>query len=389
MNTNIAHIRESEVIESIRKLREWLGESNVVKGIQKIERVQGELYKQFHSRSQHPFWEFFQQFHIAEQNDFRDGVKFDSFLLLAAYAQQILGLVSQMPVKLAHKYRRDLCDNERAGDYLFELDVAWYLSLRGYEVHWSDDTGERRTEFQAEKAGLVFDVECKRVTPDAKQPLKRADVLRLADYLRPIIQQLELGGRVEILLTKAIPRGNQEIVTLGNDVFQAIRKGESQNLEWGTVSVDVFSGKLIVPPSFIKERHETNAEKHSYSHLLEWGTKVEGGVQGYFELLISSKVDSHFLDHVKQRTTEACNQLDQALPGIVAIHLPTRIEEQVLRNIVDSILQKPTVAHVAAFVYLRNKEFKETLRGYRCYSPVNKFYSLVCSHQIPHHFLDE
>jgi hypothetical protein len=388
MNTKNARIHENEVIEIIRKFREWLGESNVLKGILKIEKTQGELYRRFYSGPQHPFWEGFRQFDIAEKRGFQGEIPFDSFFLLAAYAQQILALVSQMPEKLAHKYHRDLCDDERAGDYLFELDVAWHLSLQGYQIYWSEDTGVPRTEFQAEKAGMVFDIECKRVTPDAKQPLKRADVLRLADYIRPKIQKLGLGGRVEICLTKAIPRGNQELISLSNDVLQAIKKGESQDLEWGAVSVDVFRGQLIVPRSFVENRHKIHAEEHPYSHLIEWGTNVKEGVQDYFELLISSKVNSQFLDHVKQRTIEACNQLGKAMPGIVAIHIPTRIEELVLRNIVDSVLQKPTVAHVAAFVYLRNKEFEETLTGYRCESPANTFYSLVCSYRTPPHFLD-
>ncbi|MDC8010953.1 hypothetical protein [Tahibacter soli] len=96
-----------------------------------------------------------------------------------------------LPVALQERMRNNLLDTTgRVWPVLMEWDVALFYLRRGFRLNWLD-AQQRGSEFQCERDGLVFRVECKRITEAAKEKLSRRHAAMLG---HGVIRALAAAG---------------------------------------------------------------------------------------------------------------------------------------------------------------------------------------------------
>ena len=83
---------------------------------------------------------------------------------------------------------------------------------------WYEEEG--RPEFCVKTQTFSFDVECKRIGYDASKMIRRKDFYRFAEVLVPKIKQINLQGKLDVVLNDRLHASDQfllrEISTLVN-----------------------------------------------------------------------------------------------------------------------------------------------------------------------------
>lgn len=339
----IQTIHPSEIRSIIRHLIRFLGESTVEKCIAKYEKSlasSGPAFREYYLKSRHPWWEALKTFLELE----RTGQSVQKHLTndlkrCCRDGKIITTLQKTMPEKVRNKFKKDLIDENRARDYLFELQIAWHYYQNDFEIRWYEEKG--CPEFLVKTSNFDLNVECKRVSVDASRKIRRKDFYRLADMLLPKIENQHLQGKIDIILDDRLQGSHQYIDSLSNqifDTFKSHKKLQNFDIPYGSLSLDLMEqdGKHI---DFDQKSQELLKRKGNVAH----GALFAKGKNGYpvnpLELTIRSKKANKVLSGIKDRIKEAVTkQLDPSKPGLIICFLESIDDLNDLAN--NSGLQK-------------------------------------------------
>lgn len=142
MNTQYQDIYPNEIRGLILRLSDFFGARNIESALKSYEKSlasSSPIYREYYLKRRHPWWEAFLAFRALEAK----GKSIKRHLTaelkrLAGDARKILILQKMMSAKVRNKYKRDLLDENRAFDFLFEIQTAWHYFLKGYEITWYD-----------------------------------------------------------------------------------------------------------------------------------------------------------------------------------------------------------------------------------------------------------
>jgi hypothetical protein len=134
------------------------------------------ILREYYLKNRHPWWGAFGEFFAKERTgqSTRRGLS-ESLKILAGDAKKVAELQRTMPESIKLKYRRNLVDDSRARDHLFEIQIAWHFFLKGYVIGWYESNSKSCPEFLVRTPEMDFDVECKRISVDTARRVRRRD----------------------------------------------------------------------------------------------------------------------------------------------------------------------------------------------------------------------
>ena len=342
-NDYIKTIHPSEIRKIIRLLITFLGQStieNCIATYNKSLRFSGPTFREYYLKKRHPWWEALNTFLELErsgksvQKHITDDLK-----RCCRDGKIITTLQKSMPEKVRKKFKKDLIDENRARDYLFELQIAWHYYQNGFEIIWYEEEG--CPEFLVKTSNFDLNVECKRVSVDASRKIRKKDFYRLADTLLPKIEKQHLQGKIDIILNDRLHSSQQYLDSLSKQVLETLKiyqKIQNFDIPYGSLSLDIMEqdGK---PIDFIQKSHELLRQKGDETHGVILAKRENGYPVNPLELTIKSKKASKVLLGIKNKIKEAVTkQLDPSKPGLVICFLESIEDLNDLAN--DSGLQK-------------------------------------------------
>ena len=139
----VSDIHDFEVPNLVNKLINFIGRAEIENSLQRYKRSlqsSGPVFSEYYLKTRHPWWEALIEYFKLEKTgksikrNLNERIK-----ILAGDAKKISELQRLMPDKIKAKYKKDLIDDKRAYDYLFEIQIAWHFFLKGCEIIWHED----------------------------------------------------------------------------------------------------------------------------------------------------------------------------------------------------------------------------------------------------------
>ncbi|MBI4650148.1 hypothetical protein HY745_02465, partial [Candidatus Desantisbacteria bacterium] len=295
---------------------------------------------------------------------------------LAGDAKTILVLQQNMPEKVRNKYKKDLLDENRAYDYLFEIQIAWHYHLQGYEIKWYEEDGS--PEFLVKTPKFDFNVECKRISVDGSRKIRRIDFYRLVEILWPQIEYYNLKGTIDLELYDRLHSDNQYLTNLSSqilDFFKCEVVG-AFDIPYGHIVLNLTqkNDEII---NLEKSYQKLLVRKAPEAHGVIFPNKRNGNIVNPLELTIKSRKANKVLDGIKKKIQEAAlRQLPSSKPGLIICFLEgiPKLDELAsdsgLQLMSYHILGKSENSHVAAIAYCSEQRIFKSQNSeiYNCQS---------------------
>ncbi|HEY6874281.1 MAG TPA: hypothetical protein VI298_16270 [Geobacteraceae bacterium] len=361
MNTQYQDIYPNQVRGLIQRLFDFFGTHNIESALKSYEKSlvsSGSIYREYYLRKRHPWWEAILAFRAleAEGKAIKRHMTAD-LKRLAGDARKILILQKLMSTKVREKYKRDLLDENRAFDFLFEIQTAWHYFLKGYQITWYDEDG--RPDFKVNTPTFDFDVECKRLTVDASRKIRRRDFYRLLDLLLPKLDSLGLCGSVDIILSDRLHSNTPHLQSIALAVYELAKAQPEDmvNTDFGEVTL-----KLERKPSRSIDMHQMYMDlwdrKPPESHAVIFASAQNDRSVDPIEILVRSNKSERIVDGIKTKIEEAAlKQLGDSRPGLIACFLEdvndlsSLAKESSLQLMSSYVLNKPENSHLAGVLY--------------------------------------
>ena len=360
----IADIHDYQVSNLVNKLLSFLGRKEVEKCLQKYStslRSSGPVFGEYYLKNRHPWWNAISEFFEIQKSgksirrNLTEGLK-----ILAADAKKIIILGKLMPESIRDKYRRDLVDDNRARDYLLELQIAWHFFLKGYEIKWHDAGSGSHSEFLIKAPELEFNVECKRISVDASKRIRRRDFYRLAEKVIPKIELMDYSGAIDIVLKDRLHGNDRFLNELASQVINKVSTGRIM----GVFQIPLGSLYLeLVPanknPVDLYDRFNSLwKRKPQQAHGAIFARSHNGRPIDPVEMTLVSDKSDRVLDGIRERISKARKaQLDESKPALIVCFLEgiTDLRELAtdsgLQIMTCSLLAKESFSHIAAIAY--------------------------------------
>lgn len=249
MRSSLNDIHDYEIHSLINKLLRFLGSKDVDKCLEKYQsslKSSGPIFRDYYLKTRHPWWDTLEKFFKFEKSGkaIKNNLSED-LVRLAGDAKKILVLTKLMSDSVKQKYKKDLMDDQRAYDYLFELQIAWHFYLMGYNIEWYENDSIRHSEFLVKTPDHSFNVECKRISMDSSRKIRRRDFYRLAELI--ISGTPNHYGRIDIKIRDRLHGDNHFLNLLSSQIIEKI---ETEQLK----------GNFEIPLGHVKLDLETNRE---------------------------------------------------------------------------------------------------------------------------------
>ncbi|NQT56145.1 MAG: hypothetical protein HQ551_07945 [Desulfobacteraceae bacterium] len=215
-------IHDYEVPNLVKKLIRFIGNAEIKKCLDRYQRSlqsSGPIFREYYLKTRHPWWEALIEYFSLEKSgksikrNLTNNVK-----ILAMDAKKISVLQRLMPEKIREKYKKDLIDDNRAFDYLFEIQIAWHFFSKGCEIKWYEDDSKKHSEFLVKDSDFEFNVECKRISVDISRKIRRRDFYRFAEKLLPTVEQIGFSGSIDITLKDRLHSSDNHLNTLSTQI---------------------------------------------------------------------------------------------------------------------------------------------------------------------------
>lgn len=355
-------ILDKDIPNLIRKLIGFLGSIEVKLSLDKYKNAlgyAGPVFREHYLKHRHPWWGTlleYQQLEKSGKSIYKNATR--EMLLMAADAKKISILQKGMPDNVRQEFRARLLSDERARDYLYELDIAWHFHLKGHHINWYDEPEKRHAEFCVKTDAFEFDVECKRVNVDASRKIRRRDFYRLAESLLPNIEGMGLMGRLEIVLDDRLHSDNKSIFSLRDEIIHSI----SENLK-GTHVIAGGEVTLYLDPAqnraidFPKRGEEFMLKKPHNAHGAIFAKSYNGKPADPIEMICMCKGPERVLRDIRKKLSGASEQLDSSRPGLLTCYLEeiddfTELaSESGLQYMTYDLFKSNKRHHVAAVLY--------------------------------------
>ena len=247
---------DTEAQKYINKLIDFFGIITIEKCLKKYQdslTYSCPVYKSYYLKSRHPWWESLIYYFKLQRQGKSIRKNLDLRLKrLAIDGKKISTLQCFMPFKVKEKFKKDLLDENRAYDFLYELEIAWHYLINDHEITWYEEDG--KPDFLVKGKSLEFNVECKRVTTDASRKIRRKDLYKFAEKIIPKIEKINLKGSINLILNERLHSNDTHIQKLSDQILEIVKnKGQSGefNFSQGEVYLRLetrLSGLLVKSP---------------------------------------------------------------------------------------------------------------------------------------------
>lgn len=357
-------IHDYEVPNLVKKLIRFIGHAEIEKCLDRYQRSlqsSGPIFREYYLKTRHPWWEALIEYFSLEKSG--KSIKrnlTNSIKILAGDAKKISVLQRLMPEKIRWKYKKDLIDDNRAFDYLFEIQIAWHFFLKGCEIKWYDDDSIRHSEFLVREPEFEFNVECKRISVDISRKVRRRDFYRLAEKLLPAIENKGFSGQIDMILHERLHSSDKYLNDLSSQVIEKITKGKlkgSHQTGFGSVDIDLekANGSVV---DFNERFQNLYQRKPHNAHGVIFAKSRNRKPVDAVEMTIMSEKSDNVLNGIKDRLSKAAkSQLDSTKPGIICCYLEgindlTELAQNSGLQIMTSLLlSKDGLGHIAAISY--------------------------------------
>lgn len=364
MNTQ-SYIHDHEVPNLVNKLIRFVGKDNLEKCLVRYRRSlqsSGPVFREYYLKTRHPWWEaFLEYFNLEKAGKSIKKNLTRNIKLLAFDAKKISTLQRLMPEKVREKYKRDLIDDNRSYDYLFEIHIAWHFYLRGCKIRWYEDDSKSHLEFLVKDSDLEFNVECKRISVDIARKIKRRDFYRFADKLVPLVQENGFSGSIDLTLKDRLDSSEKYLNDLCTEIVDKIRSGYlrgTHKIQFGLVSLNLkmADGTII---DLNKHLRRLFKRKRRRAHGAIFTKSQNMHSADPLEMTITCERADNILEAIKNRLSEAGKrQLDVSKPGLICCYLEG-IEDLIelakdsgLQFMTSNLLSKDNLNHIAAVSYV-------------------------------------
>lgn len=356
-------IHDFEVPNLVNKLIRFIGRAEIEKCLDRYKwslQSSGPVLREYYLKTRHPWWEAFIEYLNLEKSG--KSIKrnlTNKIKILAGDAKKISVLQRLMPEKVKEKYKKDLIDDKRAYDYLFEIQIAWHFFLKGCEIIWHEDDSKEHSEFLVREPEFEFNVECKRISVDISRKIRRRDFYRLAERLIPAIENQNYSGQIDIVLHDRLPSSDKDLNDLSAKIIERIKdgnlKGDHQT-DFGSVKIDLAKADGYVV-DFYKHSQNLYQRKSHNAHGAIFAKSKNLQPVDPVEITIMSEKSDDVLERIQDRLREAKNQLEGSKPGLICCYLEgiydlTELAQNSGLQIMTSLLfSKDNLNHVAAVSY--------------------------------------
>ncbi len=364
MRNSESDINDDQASYYINKLYDFLGPLDVEKALKKHKRaldLSGPIVSATTLRNSHPWWDVLSKVHDMKKR----GMSIKRHLtpeikLLVADGLRIAKLKKFMPDSVQRKYKRDLITKYRAFDYLFEIQIAWHYYLKGHELQWYEDVGEKQPEFLVKTPDFDFNVECKRISVDMGRKIKRKDFSRFIEMLFPGIGKKGYSGNIDIILNDRLE--SNQIDRLVADTVKLVDFGKTNGIfqtPLGELHLELTkkTGKEINHAELNKQVLDT---KNSDVKDVAYFSSQKNGDNLVDPIIISlkSKKPDKVLDGIYEKIYEAASdQLIDSMPGIIVAFLENVYDLRELGSgtglqiMTNVLLDKKKFSHLAGISY--------------------------------------
>jgi hypothetical protein len=364
MRREISDIHDYEVRGLINKLLRFIGRKEIDKCLQKYRsslQSSGDIFRKYYLERRHPWWSALEKYFELE----RSGKSIKRHLTtdiknLGADAKKISILYKTMPESVRQKYRRNLTDENRAYDHLFEIQTAWHFYLMGYDIVWYEDDSNPHPEYLAKASDFQFNVECKRISIDASKKIRRRDFYRFAEKIISKLAQHNYSGTINVLIDDRLHGNDQFIDRLSTEILNEIEAGNTEGvfrIPLGEVSLSLkqTAGLVIDLGEHVKALDKKKSPK---SHGAVFARSLDNKPVDPIELTLESVKSNEVLHGIRDRIAEtAKNQLDRSMPGLIICHLEGIYDfielatDSGLQVMTSLLLTKEYLSHIAAIGY--------------------------------------
>lgn len=366
MRNGIADIPAEKAPYCINKLISFLGRGEVERHLEKYKsslQKAGPIFGEYYLKWRHPWWyafdEYFKLMDSAKsiKRHLTTPIKF-----LGGDAKKIHVLQTCMPFKIKEQYRRNLTDDKRAYDYLFEISIAWHYYSKGCEIQWHCDDSAPHSEFLVRASDFEFNVECKRISVDIARRVRRGDFYRLAEKLLPVIAKKGYCGAFDVTLRDRLKSNDGYLNAITDQVLGHIEAGNlNGEYEIGEGSVSFGLREATGEVCDLRKRsREFYAEKSDRAHGAIFTKSRSRQPIDPVEMTVMSQNGENVLEAIRERLLKAGRQqLDASKPGFIACFL-AGIESDDLRQLASSsgiqimtndVLGKKDLTHIAGVGY--------------------------------------
>ncbi len=356
-------IHDYEIQKLIGRLILFLGQNQVKSCLRRYYsslKSSGPIFREYYLKTRHPWWDAFSKYFAFEKSGMviRKHLT-PELLLLAGDAKKIAVLEKCMPDSVKQKYKRDLVDEKRAYDYLFEIQMAWHFFLKGCTIQWHEDNSGRHSEFLVQSEGCKFNVECKRVSIDASRKIHRQDFYRLADMIIPGIQKLGYSGSIDISISDRLHATEEFIRELSNQVIGQISSGTLKgncHIPFGSLSINLEGANGTVID--LQDRWERLCMRKDHNgHCAIFAQAKEEKPIDPIDVTLKSEKADNVLKGIKERIANAKDQLVRSMPGLIICFLEGMTDfrefasKSGLQRMTSELLCKDEYTHVVGVSY--------------------------------------
>ncbi len=359
----VADVHDYEVSRLIHRLVSFLGPITVERCIQKYNaslQSSGPVFRDYYLKHRHPWWNALSDFFKLEKagksivKNLTEGLK-----TLAGDSKKVTTLEKLMPDTVREKYRKDLIDDNRANDYLFEIDIAWHFFQKGYDIKWYESGLESHSEFLVRTPEFEFNVECKRISVDISRRIRRRDFYRLAEQLIPKISKMGYSGMIDIVLKDKLHCNDKFLNELASQVVNEVNNGRLQGgfeIPFGSLVLELVSAKGN-PVDLYERFNHLRRRKSEQAHGAIFAKSKDRRPVDPVELTLMCERADNVLDGIRDRIMKAKTQLDELKPGLIACFLEgvddlrELAKDSGLQIMSNLLLAKETFSHIAAISY--------------------------------------
>ncbi|TDR40482.1 hypothetical protein DFR29_113184 [Tahibacter aquaticus] len=234
-----------------------------------------------------------------------------------------------LPAELQNGMRNKLLDlTGRVWPVLMEWDVALFYLRHGFSLTWSD-AGQAGPEFQCDGHGFAFRVECKRITEDAKEKLKRRDAAILANGVIEVLAAAGLCGDVVLDTPHERVPSEAEVVGLVSGALREVSADEELELALEIAGVGRLTGRVRPLPKGPQRGVAADFEQRTAN-----GPSGHRGFGAYLPLRSTTPsgaivvwvrgpryTPEQHAAFIYQRVLEAARQLPADLPGVIYVDI--------------------------------------------------------------------
>jgi len=312
-------------------------------------------------KDRHPWWNALVQFRELDKAGKSISKHLTPKLIkLAGDAKKISVLQRNMPDSIKRKFKRDLVDNERAIDYIFEVMMAWHFFSNDCKILWHGGNSTNHSEFLVKEQKFDFNLECKRISVDASKKIRRRDFYRFADIIIPLIQELGYFGSIDITLSDKFHGSDDFINKLSNEIISNVKPNQLNGkfeFSFGILFLNLkTASEVVVNLSECLVKLQERLPHQAHGVII--AKSKSGQSIDPVEMTLTSEKSGNVLKDIRKKLSKAAkNQLPQSEPGVIVCYLEgindlsELATDSGLQLITSAVLSKEKYTHIAAIGY--------------------------------------